>query len=321
MERRTRVGHTTARGARGWRAAVAALALAALAPACTLDRAGTDGRPSGRDEGGRVLAVKVDNVGPARPQTGLEAADVVYVERVEAGLSRLMALYARRLPPVVGPVRSARETDLELLRQFDDPALAFSGAQSKLLPLIDAAPLRALPPDGAPGRAYYRGGAKPAPHNLYVRPDALGARVSAEGLESTGFRFGPHPAGGTPTNRLTLRFPSARFAFTWVEYEGRWHIAMDGTPARTASGAALGAATVVEQRVDIRDSRFHDRSGSASPFSRTVGSGSARVLRDGRAYEARWRRDAAQEGTTFTTRDGKPLAFAKGPVWVVFTQA
>ncbi|MFD9905531.1 DUF3048 domain-containing protein [Streptomyces sp. NPDC059063] len=309
------------RTTRAWRAAVVGAALAALVPGCTLeDRSGGADGEGATDEG-RVLAVKVDNVGPARPQTGLEAADVVYVERVEAGLSRLLALYARRLPPVVGPVRSARETDLELLRQFDRPALAFSGAQSKLLPLIDGAPLRPLPPGKAPGRAYFRDGARPAPHNLYLRPGDLGARTDASGLESTGFRFGQRPAGGAPETRRTVRFPSASFTFTWVEYEGRWHIAMDGTPARTASGAALTAATVVIQRVDIRDSRFHDRSGNASPLTRTVGSGTARVLRDGRSYEARWRRGTARDGTEFTTPKGGPLRFARGPVWVVFTKA
>ncbi|MFE6397862.1 DUF3048 domain-containing protein [Streptomyces alboflavus] len=307
---------------RVWRAATAVAVVAALAAGCTLktDRDG-DGKRSGSGDGGRVLAVKIDNVGPARPQTGLDAADVVYVEQVEAGLSRLMAVYASKLPPVVGPVRSARETDLDLLRQFDDPALAFSGAQSKLLPLIDRAPLRPLPPGKAPGPAYYRGGGKPAPHNLYLRPAALGVKAEARGLDSTGFTFGPRPAGGTPQTRHTVRFPSARFAFTWVEYEGRWHIAMDGTQARTSAGKPLTAATVVVQRVDIRDSRFHDRSGNTSPLTRSVGEGTARVLRDGRSYEARWERRTAADGTEFTTPGGKPLSFAKGPVWVVFTKA
>lgn len=87
-----------------------------------------------------VLAVKIDNVAAARPPTGLEKADIVYVEQVEAGLSRILAAYSSDLPPVVGPVRSARETDLELLRQFDEPTLAYSGAQSALQPSIEAAP-------------------------------------------------------------------------------------------------------------------------------------------------------------------------------------
>ncbi len=57
---------------------------------------------------------------------------------MEAGLSRILAVYSSTVPPVIGPVRSARETDLELLRQFDRPTLAYSGAQSRLNPLIEA---------------------------------------------------------------------------------------------------------------------------------------------------------------------------------------
>ncbi|MFE0170823.1 DUF3048 domain-containing protein [Streptomyces sp. NPDC059002] len=309
--------------ARARTGAAVAIALAALASGCTIDPSGADGKPpsEGSGQGGSVLAVKIDNVGPARPQTGLDAADVVYVEQVEAGLSRLMAVYASRVPSTIGPVRSARETDLELLRQFDRPVLAFSGAQSKLLPLIADAPLRALPPGKAPGDAYFRGGGRAAPHNLFLRPGALKAAPRASGLESTGFRFGPRPAGGTPETRRTVRFPAARFTFDWVEYEGRWRIAMDGERARTSEGKELGAATVVVQYVKVRESRFHDRSGNVSPFTETVGSGRARVLRDGRAYDARWERPTAEDGTEFTTADGDRLPFAKGQVWVVYAKA
>ncbi|MGW0906004.1 DUF3048 domain-containing protein [Streptomyces sp. NPDC002853] len=301
-------------------AAVAAVAALALAPGCTLSRTGEgDAKDPG---GGRVLAVKIDNVGPARPQTGLDAADVVYAEQVEAGLSRLMAVYAGRLPPVIGPVRSARETDLELLRQFDDPALVFSGAQSKLLPLISAAPLRQLSPGKAPGDAYFRGADKPAPHNLFVRPKALDATPGDGGLKSMGFSFGPRPKGGTPERERTVRFPAARFTFTWAAEQQRWLVSMDGERARTADGRTLGASTVVVQYVKVRESRFHDRGGNNTPFTETVGSGKARVLRDGRAYEARWERTTPRDGTEFTTADdGKALPFAKGQVWVVYAKA
>ncbi|MEU7577170.1 DUF3048 domain-containing protein [Streptomyces sp. NPDC041068] len=302
--------------------AAVAIALAALASGCTIDPSGADGKPpSGAGGGGTVLAVKIDNVRPARPHTGLDAADLVYVEQVEAGLSRLMAVYASRLPPAIGPVRSARETDIELLRQFDRPVLAFSGAQSKLLPLIDDAPVRAVPPGKAPRDAYYRGGGKPAPHNLFLRPDALKVSPRAGALESAGIRFGPKPAGGTPETRRTVRFPAARFTFDWVEYEGRWRITMDGERARTSGGKELSASTVVVQYAKVRPSRFHDRSGNVSPFTETVGEGKARVLREGRAYDARWKRTTAEDGTEFTTADGKPLPFAKGQVWVVYAKA
>ena len=88
---------------------------------------------------GPVLAVKIDNLAPARPQTGLTSADIVYVIPVEGGLSRLLAVFSSHVPPVIGPVRSAREDDLELLRQFGRPAFAYSGAQPQLLPVVERA--------------------------------------------------------------------------------------------------------------------------------------------------------------------------------------
>ncbi|GGX10021.1 DUF3048 domain-containing protein [Streptomyces chryseus] len=268
--------------------------------------------------GGRVLAVKIDNVGAARPPTGLEQADLVYLEQVEAGLSRILAVYSSEVPPVVGPVRSARETDLELLRQFDRPTLAYSGAQGRLTPLIEAAPIDALPPSKAPG-AYFRGGDRPAPHNLYLRPGDIPYRASGtNAAEDIGLSFGPAPAGGSPTGERTVRYPAASFTFTWSADQKRWLVTMDGAPARTAAGGRLAAASVILQEVTVRPSDFGDRSGNRTPFTDTVGSGSATVLRDGKAYEARWSRGDAASGTAFTAPDGKRMTFASGQTWIAY---
>ncbi|QLH19823.1 DUF3048 domain-containing protein [Streptomyces sp. Rer75] len=266
-----------------------------------------------------VLAVKIDNASQARPQTGLGAADIVYVEQVEGGLSRMLAVFSSRLPAEVGPVRSARESDLDLLHQFGRPALAYSGVQSRLRSTVEAAPLYPLPPATAP-RAYVRGTEHPAPHNLYVRPEAaLRLAPHASDASDIGFRFGAAPPGGEPRKGQTVRYPSAGFTFTWSAAAKRWLVAMDGTPARTTDGGRLGAATVVVQHTTVRPSRFHDVLGSVTPFTETVGSGGALVLRDGKAYESRWSRPGAGGGTAFTTADGDRMTFAPGPVWVVFT--
>ncbi|MFE5857535.1 DUF3048 domain-containing protein [Streptomyces sp. NPDC056500] len=296
---------------------VLAVVLATLLGACS-DDSGTSPEESATPSAGPVLAVKIDNAPQARPQTGLGAADVVYAEQVEAGLSRLMALYATRLPDSVGPVRSARESDLELLAQFPDPTLVFSGAQSKLLPLIEAAPLRPVTPGSAPAGAFVRDQERTAPYNLYVRPQRVQKNTAgAKALERAGFRTGPPPRGGEAVTERTVRFPSARFTFTWSADRGRWQIAMDGRRAVEPDGTAVTAATVVVQRVEIRESQFQDFMGNNSPLTVTVGSGSAEVLRDGRAYSGEWKRASARGGTTFTTPDGDPLNIANGPVWVM----
>lgn len=292
-------------------------------PGTTNTTAGSDS-PGGGDstapDVGSPLAVKIDNVRSARPPTGLDAADIVYAEQVEGGLSRLMAVYATKLPKAVGPVRSARESDLELLRQFNEPTLAFSGAQGKLLPLINKAPLHAALPEKEP-EAYYRGTDKPVPHNLYLRPQRLLPKAPGADALTTGFTYGALPAGGKAENSRTVRFPAARFTFTWSESQDRWLVSMDGTPTVTTDGKRVAAATVVVQYVKIRKSKFHDFLGNNSPYTETVGSGTAKVLRDGRAFDTDWKRASAKDGTKFTTTNGKPMNFAKGQVWVVFAKA
>ncbi|MFF8393204.1 DUF3048 domain-containing protein [Streptomyces sp. NPDC016172] len=321
------------RGARRRRAAttaalLAATVTAALAAGCTSGGGGPgdDGRGAPKKSeqgvspsaaGPSALVVKIDNAASARPHTGVDAADVVYAEQVEGGLSRLMAVYATRLPKTIGPVRSARESDLELLRQFGRPTLAFSGAQKKLLPLIDKAPLRAETPENA-ADAYFRGSGRPAPHNLYLRPERIVPEAPGQAALTTGFRYGPAPEDGTATASRTVRYPAARFTFTWSDSRDRWLIGMDGTPATTADGERMAAETVVVQYVKVRESAFQDFLGNNTPYTETVGSGKATVLRDGRAWDVNWTRDDAADGTTFTTGDGTPVNFAKGRVWVVF---
>ncbi|MFI1936012.1 DUF3048 domain-containing protein [Streptomyces purpureus] len=309
-------------------AVTACLALAVGLVGCSGSERQAAPRPAGTQQSvspftglparpGPVLAVKIDNVEPARPHTGLGSADIVYVEQVEAGQSRILAVFSSQQPKTVGPVRSARESDLELLRQFGRPALAYSGSQSALAPLIDAAPLHPLEPSDAP-RAFVRDQRRPAPHNLYLRPAAaLDAAPETDEAKDIGFRFGAAPAGGEPVKTHSVRFPAARFTFTWSQSGKDWRVAMDGVASRTTDGGPLGAPTVVIQDVEVRPSEFRDRWGSVSPYTETVGSGQALVLRDGRAHEARWNRPAADRGTTYTTPSGEPMNFAPGQVWVV----
>ncbi|MFB7586204.1 DUF3048 domain-containing protein [Streptomyces sp. NPDC056169] len=264
-----------------------------------------------------VLAVKIDNVPAARPHTGLGSADVVYVEQVEGGVTRLLAVYSSRLPELTGPVRSARESDISLLAPFGRPVLAYSGAQSALNPLLNAAPLHLVTESTAPG-AFRRSPDRAAPHNLYVLPErALATDPGAQNAQDIGFRFGPAPGGGTPVDSSTVRFPAARYTFTWSAADRAWRVAMDGREARATDSGPLTPETVVVQRVTIRPSRFQDRFGAVSPYTETTGSGTAVVLRDGRSYEARWSRPSAAADTTFTTPDGAPLTFAPGQTWVV----
>jgi hypothetical protein len=270
---------------------------------------------------GPVLAVKIDNVRQARPQLGLTAADLVYVEPVEAGLSRLIAVFSGHLPDAVGPVRSAREADLELLRQFGSPALAYSGAAPELAPQLGAARLFHVSPAQA-RQAYYRDPARRAPHNSYARPAQLLAAAPGASLAADiGLQFGDAPLGGSPTTHQAVGYPAASFTFDWSAAEGRWLIGADGTPMLAAEGGQLGAPTVVLQSVVVRPSGISDVLGNVSPYAETVGAGAALVLRNGTSFPARWSRPTPDSGTRFTSPDGQPLPIARGQVWIVLVHS
>ena len=264
---------------------------------------------------GPVLAVKIDNITQARPQTGLTGADIVYVLPVEGGLSRILAVFSSHFPPVIGPVRSAREDDLELLAQFGRPVFAYSGAAPHLLPFVGRARIVDLYSGRAGG--YFRDPDRIAPHNLYTHTQQLLAEApAASKARDIGFRFGPPPAGGGATQSFSVSYAAAKFTFNWSVTAGRWLVSMDGAPARAAEGGQLSAATVVIQYTKVRTSRFLE-AGSRPPYAESTGSGTAVVLRDGQAYDARWSRPDPDGGTTFTTASGQPLTFSRGPVWIV----
>jgi len=268
---------------------------------------------------GPVLAVKIDNLAQARPQSGLTEADIVYVLPVEGGLSRILAVFSSHFPPVIGPVRSAREDDLELLAQFGRPAFAYSGAQPKLLRVVEKARIVDLY-DGLVG-GYFRDPRRIAPHNLYAHTSQLLAEASGATIaHDIGFRFGPAPAGGHSAASFSVSYPAASFMFRWSAKDGRWLVWMDGAPARAAEGGQLGAPTVVIQYTRVRTSRFLE-AGIRPPYAESTGTGTGMVLRGGQAYAIRWSRLDANVGTTFTTLSGQPMMFARGQVWVVLTAA
>lgn len=266
----------------------------------------------------RVLIVKIDNLDAARPQTGLTRADIIYLIPVEGGLSRIMAVFSSHDPPVIGPVRSSREDDIELLRQYGRPAFAYSGADPRLLPLVHRARIVDLYEGLA--RGYYRDARRPAPHNLYARTGQLLAQAAgASKAHDIGFRFGPPPPGGQPATSRSVSFPAAAFRFSWSAAKQRWLVSMDGARAQSTEDGRLSAATVVIQYTKVRNSRFH-KQGVPSPYAVSVGSGAAVVLRDGKSWSAHWSRPAADAGTTFTTAAGQPMTFARGPVWIVLAE-
>jgi hypothetical protein len=273
-------------------------------------RAGGAGKPT--------LIVKYDNTPNAQPHSGLKKADVVYVEEVEYGLTRLAAVFATDLPKVVGPVRSARISDLDLFANYGTPAFSYSGAQKKLKPYIAASNLIDVSGDQGP-YGYYRDGSRRAPYNFMGQPEKLIARAkTASDAPSIGFEFAKKaPAGGKAVARITATYPASSAQFVWNAQGGGYDVRLNGAPARATEGGTQRATTVVVQYVKQYDSGFGDKFGGRTPKEETIGTGKGWVFRNGKAYKITWTRDDKKSPTVYVGADGQVVPFAPGQIWVV----
>jgi hypothetical protein len=273
---------------------------------------------------GPILAVKIDDTAAARPQAGLEDADIIYIEQVEGGLTRLAAIFSSKIPEVIGPVRSARISDLEILEQFGRVAFAYSGAQSKLLPVIAAANLENLGAQRQSPVIYSTDPLRRSPTAMMLQAQKLMANVAEAQLpvaisKSVGWSFGDRPDTGTAITSGKVSWPATSYEFNWSTTEKRWLLSQKGVANVSAAGVHLGPTTFVIQLISITDSIYRDKVGGVTPFSETIGTGKGFILRNGRAIDATWSRPTGDQGTTWKTLDGEEIKFAPGQIWIALT--
>jgi hypothetical protein len=273
---------------------------------------------------GPILVVKIDDTRAAHPQAGLEDADVVYIEQVEGGLTRIAAVFSSKIPAVIGPVRSARISDIEILEQFGRVAFAYSGAQKKLLPVIADANLENLGAQRQSREIYSNDPLRNAPTAMMLQAQTLMQKVKEQQLpvaisKSVGWNFAESFDTGTAIASAKVSWPANSYDAVWSAIENRWLLSHSGVPNLAASGVHLGASTFVIQIVSITPSEYGDKFGGVTPFTATVGSGRGYILRDGKYIAALWDRATPNVGTSWKTTSGEEIPFAAGQIWIALT--
>ena len=281
-----------------------------------------------------MLAVKIDNHTGARPQIGLQLADIVYEEPVEGGITRFIAIFHSHDASKVGPVRSARLTDLQVLAEYGRPLLAFSGAAGYVLKAVRNANLVSLP-HGAYGSIYRRDSSRwVAPHNLFTSTKDLW-RVARDRHTSPApekFGFGalvapppapmptasasPVPAAWPKGRKATIPFGGAWTAVWRWDGKSQTYLRWNGAvPHRVVTGAQIGAANVLVMRV-ATERNNSQAAAHGTPELALVGSGEAVLLRNGIRIVGTWSRASLTSPTTFIDSLGRPFVFAPGNTWV-----
>jgi hypothetical protein len=265
-----------------------------------------------------ALAVKIDNIAPALPQAGINSADVVFEELVEGGLTRLMAIFQCSKANTVGPIRSARISDADVLALLHGSVLGFSGANPADLPPIQANSDAVLISQDADGQYFYRNNSRPAPHNVFSSTNRiLGAGLKQrKGLKAPKplFDYGPIDSKATTAHKASMTWPAASAAWTW---NGSHYLRTQGGSAdKITDGSRINAANVVIMNVDIQSTGLYDVDGSPSPEDVTVGSNRVWVLRGGKLIKGRWSRPTISAGLTFTDSAGHTINLTPGRTWV-----
>jgi hypothetical protein len=270
-----------------------------------------------------VIAVKIDDTAPGRPQVGIDKADVVYIEAAEGGLTRLAAVFGTN-KPVVGYVRSTRPSDPDLLLQYGKITEAYSGGAHDSLPRVHRSGIKSWSNDA--GAPFYRRVSRAASSyiNLVLDLRNVARHSHTPRPRSIGWTFGklkgihPTPAydirttvTGSYSSGTPVEFKYDRKIHKYVRY-------IDGVRQHAADGRLVSARNVIVQSCRIlAHRRDTDVLGNPSQFTYTTGHGGVQVFRYGKRIKGTWTRSNLHRGTIMRALNGKRIPLAPGNTWVV----
>lgn len=268
-----------------------------------------------------ALSVKIDNIGPALPQAGLNRADIVTDILVEGGLTRLMATFQSQDASSIGPIRSARPVDADLLHELGGGIFAYSGADPREIAPSKQHSGALLVSNDADQRWFHRDQSRAAPHNVFSSTGTL--YKAATVLLRHALKAAPQlfeysqtpPAGARAATSVRLPFSNiSSAAWTWT---GSQYVrTQNGSPDRLSDGSRVSTTNVVILSVAWRRTSIIDDAGNADPFVIVTGSGKAFVMRDGKLITGRWVRPSYRVPVRLLDASGHVIPLKPGRTWL-----
>jgi len=264
-----------------------------------------------------ALSAKIDNHPAARPQVGLDETDIVFEELVEGGMTRYVAIWHSILPAEIGPVRSVRPMDPEIVSPFGG-VFAYSGGQQRFVDMMRAAPVyNAIHGQPDTAATFYRTGAKVAPHNVLVKAQELIAEHLDKPAPPKQFDYAATVeestavVAGNPVAAMTTRFSGfSSPSWEWDGTKGKFvRFQTNGAADSAASGNQIAATNVVVLFVGI--DVIED-----IPTTRLVSQGTGYVATGGSIVEVTWIKATAESPIVLTAKSGQPVLLGKGNTWI-----
>ena len=270
----------------------------------------------------RVLVVKVDNHEEARPQSGIELADMMIEVWVE-GITRYLAVFQASDTDFVGPIRSMRPTDFALQNSWAS-TFVNSGGQDWIQAIGDASTARwFIEPPGS-----FRISARPRPWNLYGDTNSLRTldnRGTYSSPLSPLWDFGDMSGDADAAEEILLKY---WFDYTtswyWNEEEFHYEKSTIGQPHYyldpNNDAHRISADTLIMLETLYFLTCYGCESGSNVPVAETVGSGSAWVFHGGKMQKGYWSRSSEREWFSLTLDDGSPMIIPPGQIWMTLAR-
>lgn len=263
-----------------------------------------------------ALAVKIPNNSKAMPQTGLNEADIVYEEIINDRITRFAAVFHSQGSEPVGPIRSGRAQDIDLLSNLNGPLYAWSGGNDGVTRLVRASTFIDL--DGRYTSGYYRrDGRGGAPHNLFSSTEALWSHTPDE--YTTPVPVFPYllpgeEISGDPGTSVAVTLDSVDVLWGWDPNRGSYFRWQEGDPHMTELTGQASTENVVIMFVDYVSGVVDSR----SPEAQTVGTGRVIVLSEGIAREGIWTRPDKYSAWEFYTDESRltRIPLTPGRTWV-----
>jgi hypothetical protein len=256
-----------------------------------------------------ALAVKVNNAAAARPQAGLNQADIVIEEIVE-GITRFMAVFQSTDCDKIGSVRSARNTDADLLRGLGTPLFAWSGANDGVIGVVRSLDNVTDVGYDKYGTELYTVGRRLADYTEFFISTTKAYEKTPPGKTTPAPMFtyrkaGEAPTGGKDLEKLELQMSGTHATWHWSKEKSAWLRDTDGYQHDDLDGEQLSPANVV-----VAFTRYEFSNGS--PVAYTVGEGEAWVLTAGKIVKGTWERAKATDPYTLMDADKKPIGLTPG---------
>jgi hypothetical protein len=257
----------------------------------------------------------------ARPQSGLNEADIVFDTPAEGFIMRYIAVYQCENAASIGPTRSVRWVDWHLIRQFIHPILAFAGGINPNVDQVAAFNwIRSANLLEGAAAAGHRTTTRVPPDNLYTSTAALyGLFPKSNRAPNPVFTYSAAlPPGSAPAASVGINFSyGTDVVWKWDSQAKSWiHTYSGATDIDALTGQPVSATNVVLIVVNYHFGPHAESTGGSGDFeSQTVGSGTGWVLRGGREIKITWTRPYLISPFTFTHGSAK-VALAPGRTWV-----